>query len=198
MAGFIAAKNLAAPYELTDPREAAAWILTHHETEWTVWKTGLITSMVAEIFAEVRDVDASVEINIHAVPWRRDDYAGAIRTVAGQDFAALSTLADYLSPMCYSFMLKRPPEWIHSVVEELGASSTAKIVPSIQVREYYRPDERFGVGEFERCLREALRAPSRGVVFWSWDALAQEPEKRRVVREVLARHHLDRAGSAGF
>ncbi len=82
-----------------------------------------------------------------AVPWRRDDYAGAIRTVAGQDFAALSMLADYLSPMCYSFMLRRPPEWIHSVVEELGASSTAKIVPSNQVREYYRPEERFGVGD---------------------------------------------------
>jgi hypothetical protein len=141
--------------------------------------------MVEEIVREIRKVDRTVKVNIHAVPWRRDDYAGAIRRVAAQDFTALSALADYLSPMCYSFMLERPPEWIHSVVQDLDASSTAAIIPSIQVKESYREDERLGEEEFDLCLREALKPPSQGVVFWSWNALAQEPDKQSVIRQVL-------------
>jgi hypothetical protein len=182
---FSAEMEVAIPDTVTEPPEVAAWILDHHEAEWTRWKIGLITSMVEEIAHEVRLVDPALRINLHAVPWRQDDYGGAIHRVAGQDFAALSKLTDYLSPMAYSFMLRRPPEWIHSVVQDLAASSSVPIVPSIQVREAYR-EERFGVDEFERALGEALKPPSRGVVFWSWDALAQEPEKRRVVRRVLA------------
>ena len=68
----------------------------------------------------------------------------------------------------------------------LADESAAPILPSIQVGEAYRPGVAFTAAEFEQQLREALKPPSRGVVFWSWEALAKEPEKRRVVREVLA------------
>ncbi len=182
---FSAETKVTIPGELTETAGVAAWILAHHEPQWTDWKKRLITSMVEEITREVRSVDPDLAINVHAVPWRHDDFEGALDRVAGQDFEAISAFSDYLSPMCYSFMLHRPPEWIHSVVRELAQSSTAWIVPSIQVKRAYR-EEILGKGEFERCLREALKPPSQGVVFWSWEALAQEPEKRRVVREVLA------------
>ena len=187
VAAFEEATGVAIPQPSSDVAVTARWILENHEAQWTDWKVQLITSMVQEITEKVRAVDPDLRINIHAVPWRREDYSGAIRRVAGQDFAALSPLADYLSPMAYSFMLERPPEWIHSVVEDLAAVSAAGVVPSIQVREAYREDQKFSVDEFARCLREALRPPSRGVVFWSWDALAQEPEKRDVVRREIER-----------
>lgn len=185
LASFSTKSGVEIPDVLRNTEEIASWILAHHEPSWTTWKIDLITSMVEEIVREIRKVDPTVKVNIHAVPWRRDDYAGAIRRVAAQDFTALSALADYLSPMCYSFMLERPPEWIHSVVQDLDASSTAAIIPSIQVKESYREDERLGEEEFDLCLREALKPPSQGVVFWSWNALAQEPDKQSVIRQVL-------------
>jgi hypothetical protein len=88
--------------------------------------------------------------------------------------------------MCYAHMLERPPAWVHSVVVRLADEAGTTILPSIQVSEAYRPGVAFTTAEFEQQLREALRPPSRGVVFWSWEALAREPEKRRVVREVMA------------
>lgn len=186
VAAFAAKAGIELPDSMTDTRGIAAWILEHHGAEWTEWKIGLINTMAEEIVSAARAVDPALKVNLHAVPWRRTDFGGAILRSAGQDFPSLSRFADFLSPMCYAHILERPPDWIHSVVVRLAEDSAAPILPSIQVGEAYRPGVAFTAAEFEQQLREALKPPSRGVVFWSWEALAKEPEKRRVVREVLA------------
>ena len=66
---------------------------------------------------------------------------------------------------------------------ELNASSMG-ILPSIQVKEYYL-DEEFPLVRFEKCVESALEAPSAGVVFWSWDALEQDAQRMKVVRDCL-------------
>ncbi len=144
-----------------------------------------ITSMAQEIADEVRDIDPEILINIHIVPWRRDDYDGALVRVAGQDPAALGEIGDYLSPMAYSFMLHRPPEWVASVVEDLDWVADCPVLPSIQVSPVYREGEVFSSAEFEAALRAALDPPSAGVVFWSWDHIEADPEKAEIIRRVL-------------
>jgi hypothetical protein len=186
VSAFAERNGIRVPASMTDTRETAAWILEHHEAEWTEWKTELIDRMVEDIVREARSVDPALKINLHAVPWARTDFGGAILRNAGQDFSSLSRLGDYLSPMCYAHMLERPARWIHSMVVRLADESAAPILPSIQVGEAYRPGVAFTAAEFEEHLREALEPPSRGVVLWSWEALAKDPEKRRVVRAVLA------------
>jgi peptidoglycan/xylan/chitin deacetylase (PgdA/CDA1 family) len=183
---FAAKSRIRLPDPPGDVRATAQWILAEHEAEWTDWKVGLINSMTEEIVRAAREVDPSLKINLHAVPWRRNDFGGAILRNAGQDHAALSKLVDYLSPMCYAHMLENPPDWVHRVVVGLARDSAAPVLPSIQVGEAYRPGVVFTPAEFEEGLRAALKPPSRGVVFWSWDALVKEPEKLRIVREVLA------------
>jgi hypothetical protein len=183
---FAARAGIRIPTSLTGVPAIAAWILEHHGAAWTDWKLDLVTSMTAEIVRAARAVDPELRVNLHAVPWRRFDYGGAILRNAGQDLPALSKLVDYLSPMTYAHMLSRPPDWVHSVVLRLAEDSAAPILPSIQVQEAYRPDSPFAAAEFEADLREALKAPSAGVVFWSWEGLAKEPQKFAVAREVLA------------
>ena len=188
VAAFAARAGLAPPagLEAGDAKAAAAWILAHHEARWTEWKLELIQSMVTEIRDAVRAVDPQVELNLHAVPWRRFDYGGAVLRSAGQDFPSLSKLVDYLSPMCYAHILGRPSDWVHSVVHRLSESSAAPVWPSIQVGEAYRPGVAFTVEEFSDNLRQALRPPSRGVIFWSWEAFVKEPEKLAAARRVLS------------
>jgi hypothetical protein len=119
------------------------------------------------------------------VPWRRDDYDGALTRVAGQDLSALSEVADYLSPMTYSFMLYRPPEWIPSVIQDFDWISDCPILPSIQVSRAYREDEVFSTADFEAALRVALEPPSAGVVFWSWDHIEADAERAETIRRVV-------------
>jgi Polysaccharide deacetylase len=185
------------PEAVGNPRAAASWILAGHEAAWTEWKVDLIDSMTAELVAAARKEKPDLEVALHAVPWRRHDYGGAVLRIAGQDDERLGKRLDYLSPMTYSHMLRRPPRWIRSVVRTLAATSQARILPSIQVQEAYRPGEPLSADEFAEELREALRPPSAGVVLWSWDGLSAEPEKQRALRAVLAeRAAAPRAGGS--
>lgn len=186
VSAFASRAGIRIPESVTGTAGTATWILAHHEAAWTDWKVGLVNSMAEEVVSAVRAVDPRIRVSIHAVPWRRTDFGGAILRSAGQDFPSLSRFADFLSPMCYAHMLERDPDWIHSVVVRLHDDSAAPILPSIQVGEAYRPGVPLTASEFEHQLREALRAPSRGVVLWNWESLAKEPEKRRVLREVLS------------
>jgi hypothetical protein len=149
------------------------------------YKVQIITSMAEEIAETVRDVDPDILVNLHIVPWRRDDFDGAITRVAGQDSLALSEIADYLSPMAYSFMLERPPDWVASVVEDLANGSDCPVLPSIQVSPAYRQGETFSAADFEAALRAALEPPSAGVVFWSWDHIQADPERAEIIRRVV-------------
>lgn len=182
LAAFAAATGVALPDSAATPQAAAAWIEAEQLESWTAWKCGVITSWVDDLVRRVQQVRPGVLVNVHAVPWRRGDFGGAIRKVVGQDFAGISRLTDYLSPMCYSSMLHRDPAWIASVVQDLSSSASCPILPSIQVRPYYPGDLPISTAEFEACLSAAVAPPSRGVVFWSWPQLAQEPEKMQVIR----------------
>jgi hypothetical protein len=167
------------------PQRAAAWIRTNAADAWVRFKMETITSMAAEIAEGVREIDPDIFVNIHIVPWRRDDYDGAISHVAGQDPSALSEIADYLSPMAYSFMLHRPPEWVASVVEDLDWVADCPVLPSIQVSPAYREGEVFSGADFEAALRAALDPPSAGVVFWSWDHIEADPGRAESIRSVV-------------
>jgi hypothetical protein len=167
------------------PRRAATWIQANAAEQWIHYKTKTITSMAQKIADEVREIDPDILVNLHIVPWRRDDYNGAIEHVAGQDVAALSEVADFLSPMAYSFMLRRPPEWVASVVEDFDQVADCPVLPSIQVAPAYRESGVFSGAEFEAALRFALEPPSAGVVLRSWDNLGDDPEKAEIVRRVL-------------
>jgi hypothetical protein len=166
---------------LTQPQRAAQWIARHAASEWVAWKCEIITSTAREIIDHVRAINAGVQINIHAVPWRARDFGGAVRSILGQDHEALGRMTDFLSPMCYTAMVHRDTSWITSVVQELGETANCAILPSIQVHEDYPSDTTISLTEFQANIRAALEPPSVGVILYSWDLLAAHPEKLAAV-----------------
>ena len=180
------------PREASGIPEKAAWIKRNRRKEWVEWKCQLITNMVKSLSAAAKEINPEILINVHAVPWREDDFGGAGRAIAGQDLRALADYTDFISPMCYSHMAKREPAWVRSVVEDIDSRTDSRVIPSIQVDKAYL-DEPLTVEEFEENLREALKAPSRGVVFWSWESLDKDQGKKRVVQDILKKqrknHH---------
>jgi hypothetical protein len=176
--------GIAVPPGLTATPEVARWILANHLREWTDWKCGVIARAVEALAAAARSVKPGIKLNLHAVPWRAEDFGGAARAVAGQGLARLAPFVDFVSPMCYHHMVRRTPVWVHSVVEDMARRTGAAVLPSIQVKEAYIPGPETPA-EFRQALAEALKPPSRGVVFWNWAALAESPDKRAAVRDVL-------------
>ena len=82
-------------------------------------------------------------------------------------------------------MVRQTPAWVHDVVADISAQSPGSaILPSIQVAETY-VKEPLPAAEFGAALEQALKPPSIGVVFWSWDALAKSPEKQGILRRLV-------------
>ncbi len=181
---FEKATAIALPTTLSSTRDKAGWILAHHLPEWTTWKCGVITRVVESLAREARRLKPGITVDVHTVPWRSADFGGAIRIVAGQDLSAIAHTVDFISPMCYHHMVKQTPAWIHSVVQDVNTRTGAAVIPSIQVKEAYIPGPE-SAAEFREALIEALKPPSRGVVFWNWAALAESPEKLAAVRDVV-------------
>jgi hypothetical protein len=186
LARFSADTGITLPPDIKDAPQAAEWISRNQQERWIRWKTDVITSMARELAAAARQAKPGILVNLHALPWRRDDFGGAIRRVAGQDFRALSRLADFVSPMCYTLMLHRDASWIHSVVQDIRNTSSSPVLPSIQVRPEYPGDDAMSTADFEAAVNAALALPSRGVIFWSWDHLVQEPDKMAVLKKLAA------------
>jgi hypothetical protein len=177
--------GIAVPADLTGTAQKATWVLEKHGAEWAEWKCGRIANAVTRLAKAAREAMPSVKINLHAVPWRHDDFGGAIRAVAGQDLARLAPLVDIISPMAYHHMVRQTPAWVHDVVEDISAlTKGAPVLPSIQVAEAYVKGP-LPAAEFEAALEQALKPPSIGVVLWSWDALSRSPEKQAVLKRLV-------------
>jgi hypothetical protein len=86
--------------------------------------------------------------------------------------------------MTYAHMVKRSPSWVNSVVKDMDKVAGCRILPSIQVKEAYLSDI-LSVSEFRETLKEALKPPSSGVIFWSWEALEKDFPKKDLIRDVL-------------
>jgi hypothetical protein len=161
--------------------QRAAYILNHYQDSWNNFRCDLITSMVKELSEKVRSINPKIKINVHVVPWRDTDFDGANIRVAAQDLQKIMPYVDFISPMCYSQMLKRDADWISSVVTEMDRNAPGMILPSIQVYPYYVNDP-FTVGDFRKCADAAMKAPSQGVVFFSWPLFEKDTERMDVIR----------------
>lgn len=170
------------PDSLVDTQEISSWILENYPAKWTDWKCSSITNMIEEIVVKAKAVNPQILINVHIVPWRQHDFNDGIKKIAGQDLVAISGIANYLSPMAYSHMVKQDAEWVHDVVADMYGQTQGNILPSIQVKEEYLTDT-LSSSSFKENLESALKAPSMGVVFYSWENLEKDPWKKEIIRK---------------
>jgi hypothetical protein len=184
LAGFETEMGVTVPAGLASTADKAGWILANRAPAWTEWKCRTIARAVERLAKAAREVKPGITVNLHAVPWRHDDFGGAVRSVAGQDLVRLAPLVDLISPMCYHHMVRRSPAWVHDVVADISSRTRAKVLASTQVSAAYI-DQPLSPDEFRAAAEEALKPPSIGVVLWSWDALAKSPEKRAVLKHLV-------------
>lgn len=182
--GFCRLNGVTLPDTCVTVTQKADYILNYYSHDWNNYRCDLITSMVKGIADKVRSVKPGIKINLHVVPWRDEDFSGANINVAAQDLQKIAPYVDYISPMCYSQMLKRDPDWIASVVNEMDRKAPGTILPSIQVYQYYI-DDPFTTEDFRECVYKALEAPSRGVVFFSWPLFGKDTIRMKIISDIM-------------
>ena len=121
--------------------------------EWTAWKCSHIVSIIKDLKDLVQRGGRELALGMNLVPWRLDEYNGALRGVLGQDPALLAPLLDYLSPMCHQGLVNRPVEWVGQTIDYFKDLTGKGILPIVQAFDAPGP---LDIGDFEASLHAGL------------------------------------------
>lgn len=166
-------------YSPQETRALASEILSERLDEWVAWKCDCIAAFVREVRALINTQNRPLVLGIFAIPWRRSDFNGAIRSVVGQDLALLARDVDIFSPMVYHKLCHQPPVWIEDVVLDHAEWSQKTVLPIIQ--SVHQPDT-MTPHELDAALSNALRASPDGAMIFTLAPLVESRELAEVVR----------------
>ena len=181
---FVTGQDISIPDSCITTREKAEWIENYFYASWDKYRCGLITSMISQLSEAAHRVKSELIVNVHIVPWRENEFGGANKKIAAQDLEGIAPVTDFISPMCYSQMLSRDAQWISDVVTDMDNKARGKVLPSIQVYPYYIAKS-FTTDDFRQAVKEALKPPSQGVVFFSWPLFEKDSARMDVVSEIM-------------
>lgn len=155
--------------------ERARFILTRHERRWRDWKVSQLVSWAREIRAIVRARRPRALVGVYHCPWTDKEYGGALRRVLGIDLMGLENEVDVFSPMVYHGRMHRRPDWVREYVEWLSRRiRRAQIWPIVQA---YNEPGRISATEFEQVLRAGAAGRSTGVMMFTAQSVAEDPQK---------------------
>lgn len=170
------------PKTITTTPKKAEWILANHNAEWVKWKTGLITSFVAEASREVKALNPRTDVQVHVVPWTEATFNNGLLWNAAQDLTALANYVDVVSPMVYHKLIGRPTGYIRTLTAEFAAKTKKRVIPSIQMAQIVSEGD-ISADEFRQSLDDALQAPSSGTLIFHWGELRLDETASALRRE---------------
>ena len=154
--------------------ENSRLILTRHLEEWVEWKCGVIAGFVAEAKKRVTKARPGIPLGIFAVPWRGEDFGGAIRSIIGQDFKLLSEWVDIFSPMAYHGLCGRDVKWVGEIAKYMIELTRKRTWTAIQ--SYDISAEKFG-----EALSQGAEYGSDGVLVFHWSGVRQSKKRMKTL-----------------
>ena len=111
-------------------------------------------------------------IGLFGVPWREDDFDGAIRKIIGQDYEKLAKYVDIFSPMVYHVMCGKESSWIGEITSWVYQHTNRPVLPIIQSMDF---PVVLSSQEFGRAVNIALTAKgSAGIIIFNIKGLNDE------------------------
>ena len=157
--------------------------------------------MIRRVKETVRRVGPEIPLVLNTVPFGHLDFDNAIEKVFGQRFESLAEVVDVFEVMAYHQILRRPPEWIPRIGEEVKARTGRTTVCTLQAVPLYldgmhakeKRSRTLEAREFERATELVAQSGVDGMVFFIWtDFLRQlldqgDSSRVDVIRSLSAR-----------
>ena len=170
--------------------DQAKWILGKHDKEWREWRCSVIADWVKQIRAVIQAKRPGILLGNYQCPWRDADFGGARRRTLGLDLGLLAPLVDVMSPMLYHRRMGRSTGWVGESVEWLSrtVTSSAGKPPLIwPIVEAHSDPGDVIAGEFREALTQGRSGGATGVMMFTIGAVAQDPAKMKVLKELYNR-----------
>jgi hypothetical protein len=179
-----------------DPVEAASFIAEQASRVWVDWKCRVVVDVIREVKETARRFRPGIQVVLNTVPFGGSDFDNAVEKVFGQRFESLAEVVDVFEVMAYHQILKRPPEWIPRIGEEVKERSGQTTVCTLQAVPLYlegmhAKENRaptLSSDEFGRATELVAKSSVDGMVFFIWtDFLRQVLEQGNSSRADIIR-----------
>ncbi len=159
------------PYNNNDKKKIANLILSNYDNLWREWKCEQITNFCAEVKKLINEKYQGKILGMFGVPWRMEDFNGAIKEIICQDYKNLAKYIDVFSPMSYHLMCNRDIKWIDDVTKEIVSLTNKPVWVIIQgVSDPVKMTDE----EFEKAIKEGLSNNSSGIIVYSFRHMVEE------------------------
>jgi hypothetical protein len=170
-------------YSIEETHRQAQTILSERRDEWVEWKCGRIVAFTQEVRRLITEAGLDLRLGIFSLPWRQDDFDGAIKSIASQDLARLARTVDTFSPMVYHRLCAQDVAWIADVIRDVQRVTGRAVLPIVQAMD--RPGL-LPAGELEAALAASLATGAEGVMIFTLDAVEETPVKVATVHRFFA------------
>jgi uncharacterized lipoprotein YddW (UPF0748 family) len=165
----------------------ARWIMDNAQGDWWKWRNSILNTWVTDMKSILRASRPKALLGVYYCAWYPSDHDSALYRTLGIDVAGLAERADVLAPMLFHQMKARPVEWVGEYVQWLGKwvkankSGTPKIWPIVQA---HNSPGIVSPEEFRKVMLLGAQAPSSGIMMFSGESIAQDPQKVAVMRDL--------------
>lgn len=173
-------KYIGATIPGTTVQDKARCILNKRLEDWTKWKCEQITSFCRDARDIVKNINPNAILGIFSVPWREDQFDGAILNIIAQDFKALAQYVDVFSPMVYHLMCGFSIDWIRDYSLYLKDKTKKAVVPILQA-----VDEPSKIDNLEEIIETALDVNLDGVIVFTVQAVFEDEAKIEALKRVF-------------
>jgi hypothetical protein len=159
-----------------DPTAAASFIATRASDVWVDWKCRVVVDVIREVKEMARRFRPDLQVVLNTVPFGKLDFDNAVEKVFGQRFESLAEVVDVFEVMAYHQILKRPPQWISRIGEEVKARTDRTAVCTLQAVPLYLDGmhakenraRTLDADEFGRATELVAKSGVDGMVFFIW------------------------------
>jgi|MudIll2142460700_1097286.scaffolds.fasta_scaffold06692_4 hypothetical protein len=169
--------------------EQAEWILKNHDRIWREWRCSVIAGWVRDIRMIMKQERPDAILGIYHCPWNDTDFDGARYRILGLDYGMLKDITDVFSPMVYHGRMGRDAEWVKENIEwfcrslDMDPDTYPKVWPIVQA---YNDPNVISPEEFEKVLRYGTGAAATGIMMFTSNSVAEDPEKTEKMIKVYS------------
>ena len=166
------------------PAQKAKIILSEHEDDWRKWRCEVILDWVTDLKSIMQNYNPNGLLGIYHCPWRDEEFDGARRKILGLDYDMLRSEVDVFSPMVYHQRMHRSEEWVEKNLEwhaqrlKISSNGFPKLWPIVQAHDV-------SASSFAQVLRAGLKPPASGVMMFTSNSIAEDPEKRTIMQKIF-------------
>lgn len=155
--------------------------------DWVKWRSRRVADVAIGFKKAIYEENPRIKFTMKLLPFKKDDYDGAVVKHAGQDLKLLAPLCDFLSPMTFYNMFAKPLTWKHDICRYMHEESGLDVMDYCQDREVYEFEAAITKSRFASELDDTVKRAADndwylGTTIFFFESILKDPVRLTAIK----------------